>query len=175
MQSAPPAPAQGPRLLPPMLARRPTSCCLLRWGTARPQLHGQHPGRADTEPSRCPPSPGGCVWDPAFRADTAQPTSPQSPPVRHTRIRPQGNSVPDQGSVSLEQNGIQKPCRSAAVLGGARMREGCQRKSTLGERKDNQVTQLFSRCKVIMAYRTKSLSSNGQHLSAYVFLQRHTG
>lgn len=156
------APGQGPPLLPAAPTRRPTCCCLLCWGTACPLPQAQHPGRADTEPSRCPPRPGDCVRDPAFRADTAQPTAPTSSCL--TQIRPQGDTVPGYGSMSLQRK---------TTASESQPIRGCPGRSQ--DRGRTSVGEHWVRGKTMKSPRSSLLRSQApQHPSAYASLQRRT-
>lgn len=96
------APGQGPLLLPAVPTRRPTCCCLLRWGTACPCRRLSTPG-GQTLNLHGVPCAQGTVSGTQHLGLTQHNAQPQPPPVRHRRIRPQGDTIPDHSSVSLEQ------------------------------------------------------------------------
>lgn len=93
---------QGPLFLPAVPTRRPTCCCLLLWGIAWPRRRLSTQG-GQTLSLHGIPCTQGTVPRTQHLGLTQHNPQPQPPPVRHRRIRPQGDTIPDQGSVSLEQ------------------------------------------------------------------------
>lgn len=133
------------RATPPPCCAHQTAHVLLSppLGNSLSLPQAQHPGRADTEPSRRPLRPGDCVRDPAFRADTAQRTAPTSSCPTQTDQAPGGHYPRSQLCVlGTKDHGTRKPadqglCRGSPDGGGRPW-------GRLAEREDNEVAQLFS-------------------------------
>ena len=137
----------------------------LRGGTAG----GGAPGRADTEPFHRPPSPGGCLWDPASRADAGQAAALNTLLSRRPSCPDERRSGPRETRSQIsalhpwnKRHLHPKALKTWGVLGGVR-RGRMPWQSTGVEEETDELTQLSSQCRAIVSCTTKFLPSNAQH------------